>query len=117
MTATQETTGWIPSTADFGARLALVRNHVRLNVKQAAAKAGVDDSSWMAWETKGTRPREMVSVAQKISEAFGCDLFWLLTGNAGQAKPTLPYIRAYLRTLRSGVPSGLLATPGLLPAA
>jgi transcriptional regulator with XRE-family HTH domain len=80
MTAVETDRGWIPSADTFGARLALVRNHLGLNARAAAERAGVDDSSWLAWETKGTKPRDLVEKARQISDALGCDFLWLLTG-------------------------------------
>lgn len=80
-TAETQESGWIPGTSSFGARLALVRNYLNLNVKQAAERAGVDDSSWSMWE-QGREPRKLLATVAQISEALGCDEYWLLTGRA-----------------------------------
>jgi hypothetical protein len=96
MTALRETErGWIPSADSFGARLALVRNHLGLNARAAAERAGVDDSSWLAWETKGTKPRDLVERARQISDALGCDFLWLLTGSSEGGNATAYYLGAY----------------------
>jgi transcriptional regulator with XRE-family HTH domain len=118
MTALRETErGWIPSANSFGARLALVRNHLGLNAKAAAERAGVDDSSWLAWETKGTKPRDLVEKARQISDTLGCDFIWLLTGSSEGGKSTERYRAPYGSLGGTGVVSVTLGATGFIPAA
>lgn len=117
MTMTQETqAGWIPSADSFGARLALVRNHLRLNIKQAATRAGEVEASWNQWE-KGRMPRDLVKTARKIADALGCDYLWLLSGHTGQGKLTEQYLTDYVNGAYAGVTSPARDVVGLVPAA
>jgi hypothetical protein len=86
------TTGWIPNPGTtFGARLALVRQHLGWgNVKQAALTCGLPPESWRTWERDGVVPRQIVTVAKQISTASGCDYLWLLLGPDGARRETLP---------------------------
>ncbi len=78
---TQQAPGWVPDpSSDFGARLALVRQHMAWNGKQAADACGIDPQSWRSWETAGRRPRDYAKVCQRISEASGVSVIWLMTG-------------------------------------
>jgi transcriptional regulator with XRE-family HTH domain len=116
MTVVQSETGWVPSTESFGARLALVRNHLGLNVAKAAELAGEDDSNWQNWE-RGVKPRDMVEKARKISEALGCNFLWLLTGSSEAGKATPYYWGAYGNLCDPAVTEMSLAVTGLVPAA
>lgn len=69
--------GWVPGTASFGARLALVRHRMGWNIKEAALACGVPPASWRAWELNGSSPRDMVNIAIRISKRSGCDTYWL----------------------------------------
>lgn len=61
MTDTEEAP-WVPLDT-FGARLALVRQHLGLNVLDAAKRCGINDQSWRNWEA-GKSPRGMDRVAR-----------------------------------------------------
>lgn len=87
MTTTETQPGWVPAADTFGARLALARNHLGLNIKKAAERSGVDPTSWNKWE-KGRQPRDLVPTTQRIAAALGCDFLWLLTGRSGDDKAT-----------------------------
>lgn len=79
---------WIPSDATFGARLALIRQQMGWgNLKEAALACGLPQESWRSWERDNRTPRDYSVVCKKIAERTGCDLFWLLTGEA----PTRPH--------------------------
>jgi transcriptional regulator with XRE-family HTH domain len=117
MTTVRETDqGWVPSADTFGARLALVRQHLGLNVKAAAERAGLDHSSWGTWE-RGRQPRDMVDKARQISGALGCDFIWLLTGSAEPSASIRRYLRRYVYPGHLGVQAGLAAASGFVPAA
>lgn len=80
-------TSWIPDDSTFGARLALVRQHMGWgNVLKAAEECKVPVESWRRWERDGRRPHDIQEQAEKISERTGCDFDWLLRGRrTGQA--------------------------------
>lgn len=114
MTTVRETDrGWVPSADSFGARLALVRQHLGLNVKAAAERAGLDHSSWGTWE-RGRQPRDLVDKARQISAALGCDFIWLLTGSSEGGNATGEYPWVYDGLTDS---ARLLDVTGLVPAA
>lgn len=82
-TATRESTAqpWIPGDETFGARLALIRQHMGWgNVAEAAQACSVPVPSWRNWERDGRNPRDIVDIAKKIADRTGCDYLWLLTG-------------------------------------
>jgi len=73
--------GWTPDDGTFGARLALIRQHMAWgNVKEAAIACGLPPESWRTWERDGVTPRNIVDIAAQISERTGCDYGWLLAG-------------------------------------
>lgn len=70
---------WVPEDT-FGARLALVRQHMNWNVAEAARACGFNDETWRQWEKKGHTPRGVYEVARKISRVTGCSYDWLVLG-------------------------------------
>ena len=44
---------WVPDTSTFGARLALVRQRMGWNLKEAALACQLPQGSWREWELKG----------------------------------------------------------------
>ena len=75
------TDGWVPDlTRDFGARLAVVRQHHAWNIRKAAMECGLDPVSWQNWETKGKMPRNYQTVCEQIADRSGCQFIWLMTG-------------------------------------
>lgn len=69
----------------FASRLVMVRmHHGYLTIEQAAAKCGVNYGSWSNWE-RGMNPRDILGVAQKISDGLGIDYEWLLFGSQRRA--------------------------------
>lgn len=71
---------WVPED-DFRARLALVRNRMGWNVKDAGELTGVGDVNWRNWE-HGKHPRNLEEVCRKIAAATGCSYQWLMLGNS-----------------------------------
>ena len=68
----------MPTDDIFGARLALIRQHMGWgNVKEAALACGVPVASWRNWERDGRLPRDLMTVTAKIAERTGCDQAWL----------------------------------------
>lgn len=81
---------WIPDDSTFGARLALVRQHMGWTKAQAARAIGASESSWGNWERpasadrKPTRPQGYEDITAKIAAASNCNLGWLRgTGPGG----------------------------------
>lgn len=71
---------WVPNTSTFGSRLALLRQHMGWNLKEAALTCGLPQGSWREWELKGRDPRGIQAIVEKIAERTGVDDYWLLTG-------------------------------------
>lgn len=72
-----ERTGWTVDDGTFGARLALVRQKMDWNIKQAARECGLPAASWRAWERDGAEPRRLMEIAAAIADRTGCDYAWL----------------------------------------
>lgn len=78
-------TNWKPDTSAFGARLALIRWQLNYNQKEAAIACGVAPATWVAWETGGSMPRDLVAVTTQIAERTGVDRLWLMLGDDAPA--------------------------------
>ena len=80
--------GWTVDDSTFGARLALVRQRMQWNIKEAARECGIPAASWGTWEN-GAMPRRYTEMCRLISERTGCDYGWLLDGPrlTGKAGP------------------------------
>src|SRR5262245_32692478 len=64
--------GWIPDGSTFGARLAMVRQHVGWgNVELAATECGVPVQSWRRWERDGCYQRSAEFVPTLAIRTFG----------------------------------------------
>jgi transcriptional regulator with XRE-family HTH domain len=70
--------GWTVDDSTFGARLALVRQRMDWNIKEAAEACGVPVASWRSWERAGAEPRRYMEKARMIATRTGCDLVWLV---------------------------------------
>jgi transcriptional regulator with XRE-family HTH domain len=79
MTTQSDTLGWVP-TESFGSRLALVRQHMGWNVKEAADVCKIPPESWRRWERDHRLPRGYVDVCRAIASATGASYDWLLDG-------------------------------------
>jgi transcriptional regulator with XRE-family HTH domain len=65
---------------NFQARLVLTRMHAGdLTIRDAAARCGLNYGSWANWE-RGMKPRDLIEVAEAISEGLWVDRDWLLFG-------------------------------------
>lgn len=84
-------TGWTVDDSTFGARLALIRQHEKWNIKEAAMICGLPPASWANWERGDMFPRRMVETCKLIATRSGCDFYWLLTGDASPARVTEGY--------------------------
>lgn len=83
-TATRQGAGWTVDASTFGARLALIRQHMGWgNVAEAAKACGIATASWRNWERDNRDPRRITQIAKQISTATGCDYLWLLIGPDG----------------------------------
>jgi transcriptional regulator with XRE-family HTH domain len=81
--------GWTVDDGTFGARLALIRQRMQWNIKEAARECGIPAASWGTWEN-GAMPRRYTEMCRLIAERTGCDYGWLLAGPRLKAtNPTL----------------------------
>lgn len=83
---------WIPDTAAFGARLALVRWKMGWNIAEAERECGTTQNLWANWEA-GSMPRQLVEVAGKIAWASKVNRNWLLTGEGSPGSPVTSLYR------------------------
>lgn len=73
----------------FGRRVMLARSDAgNLTIDQAAKRCGLGAQNWSNWE-HGRTPRDILDVAEAISEGLGVDRDWLLHGGPLTA-PTKP---------------------------
>lgn len=70
---------WIPDTATFGARLALIRWRMGWNLKEAAVECNLTQNSWGNWED-GVMPRNYIAVVNRIVLRTQVNKIWLMTG-------------------------------------
>jgi transcriptional regulator with XRE-family HTH domain len=77
------TEGWIPDDSTLGARLALVRQRMGWNIKEAAIACAIAPESWRRWEADRTEPRGL-STYMKIAGVTGVNYRWLAFGPKGQ---------------------------------
>jgi transcriptional regulator with XRE-family HTH domain len=73
--------GWTMDDSEFGSRLALVRQRMRWNIKEAAKECGLPAASWGTWEN-GVMPRRYTEVCEKIAQRTGADYLWLMAGSS-----------------------------------
>ena len=66
----------------FAARLAVVRNRMGWNAKEAAVMCGLPSQSWRNWET-GKHPHDYERVCIAIADHTGVSLRWLALGDNG----------------------------------
>lgn len=82
--------GWTVDDSTFGARLALVRQRMQWNIKEAARECGIPAASWGTWEN-GAMPRRYTEMCRLIADRTGADLTWLVMGpsrTTGRASAT-----------------------------
>ena len=70
-----------PIPADtLAVRLTIARMHAgHLSIKEAAERCGLNYGSWSNWE-QGARPRDLLAVAEAVSEGLDIDHDWILFG-------------------------------------
>lgn len=95
----KEGQGWRPDDSTFGARLALVRQRMQWNIKEAARECGIPAASWGTWEA-GALPRRYTEMCRLITERTGADFIWLVAGSdgAGAAQAIAHYFQPPIRT-------------------
>lgn len=79
--------GWTVDDSTFGARLALVRQRMQWNIKEAARECGIPAASWGSWEV-GAMPRRYTETCRLIANATGASYMWLLDGRSGSSRET-----------------------------
>jgi hypothetical protein len=87
MTIDSGSARWVPSTSTFGARLALVRQRMKWNIKEAALACSVAQASWREWELQNRQPHKLQEVSAKIADRTGVDDYWLMTGRETPLPP------------------------------
>lgn len=70
---------WTPDTAQFGTRLAMVRQRMGWNLTEASVKCGLGQNDWARYED-GRSPRKLDEVVAKIADSTGVDRAWLMWG-------------------------------------
>lgn len=108
---------WVPEDT-FAARLALVRNHMGWNVKEAADECGIPEQNWRNWEA-GRSPHRIHEKVRKIADRTGVDYRWLLAGGPlprSRCLSALPPVMGQM-TLFSSDGVGLSDHPVLLALA
>lgn len=78
--------GWTADDGTFGARLALIRQRMQWNIKEAARECGVPAASWGLWES-GSMPRKLAEICQQIADRTGADFVWLMVGPRRASRP------------------------------
>lgn len=111
--------GWTVDDSTFGARLALVRQRMQWNIKEAARECGIPAASWGTWEN-GAMPRRYTEMCRLIANRTGADIGWLVMGPEGKrAQATAHYPGVPARTSdhhlrpRGARPSGHPSEHGL----
>jgi DNA-binding XRE family transcriptional regulator len=94
--------GWVPELT-FPARLAVVRNRMGWNAKEAALACGLPAQSWRNWEA-GTRPHDYIQVCEKIAARTGANLEWLVgVGPFGTSQTPNPGLNREYAGVNDGV--------------
>jgi hypothetical protein len=78
-TPAHQTEQWIPDLTTFAARLAVVRQGMGWNSKEAALACGLPATSWRNWEA-GKRPHDFAKVCEAIARRTGVPPMWLAFG-------------------------------------
>lgn len=105
--------GWVGSLDTFAERLAVIRQHMSWNIKEAALACGLPATSWRQWELEGREPRNYIDTVKRISARTRCDYGWLLDGRPS-GSPSDPEALPTKREVgSSNLPEG---TVTLIPA-
>jgi transcriptional regulator with XRE-family HTH domain len=72
-------TDWVPEDT-WGARLALVRQHMGWNYEQAGKACDIEPETWRQWEKRGRSPRKIHEIARRIASVSGANYVWLMAG-------------------------------------
>lgn len=114
--------GWVPD-GDFSDRLALVRSRMGWNYSTAGERCGIDGEAWVRWELEGRKPQDFESVCKRVSEGSGCNLVWLMTGQANsyseppkRTRRRKSGLSAAPTDIRIGYRNRRTSRPGIVPA-
>ncbi|HEX4432836.1 MAG TPA: helix-turn-helix transcriptional regulator [Frankiaceae bacterium] len=108
---------WTANDGTFGARLALIRQRMGWNAKEAALVCGLAPQSWRTWES-GTMPHgsRYFEICAKIAAAANCDYGWLVDRRPNEkVGPTQPKLVTQLRAIKGEGRDSRPRTPLLLP--
>jgi transcriptional regulator with XRE-family HTH domain len=95
----------------FGARLALVRQKMGWNIKEAATACGLPPQSWRGWEISGREPHRKDTIAMTIATRTNVDFLWLAHGPNRGAQPAPSGRYARTRILARKAPDVQTSTP------
>lgn len=62
----------------LGDRFAKARKHAKLDQQAVAAHLGVTHGAVAQWETNRTKPRDLLTVAERYEEITGVSRWWIL---------------------------------------
>src|SRR5688572_27762798 len=71
----------------LGDRIRKARKHAGMSQAELAHAIGVRHSTIATWETDVNRPSHLVATVDKIAEATGVDMEWLLLGKIPPVMP------------------------------
>lgn len=108
------TQGWVPDDSTFGARLALVRQRMGWNIKEAGVACVISPESWRRWEAGKTEPKSYMSICMRIAGVTGVDYRWLALGPDGRV-PSEAGAMAATPTYRPGRLVATIPTPNARP--
>lgn len=116
---------WAPTPDTFAARLAMVRQAMGWNVKEAALACSLNPTTWRKWEMNDAMPRDYMAAARAISGRTGVSIEWLVFGPGERViraeLPTRPEVswvddtgEERRTTLRALGPDALVTDMGVL---
>lgn len=107
-------TGWTVDDSEFGARLALVRQRMKWNIKEAAVECGVPAASWASWEA-GSMPRRYSEICGKIADRTGADYFWLMAGSSRRLSDNQKSLKQISESVPQAVEPSVAGHPSSRP--
>lgn len=88
MNATAQSVGAYVPQWNLADRFRKIRTDNRWSQKEIAERLQVTASAYSQWEAGNSKPRQLVSVAQRIELATGVPAWWTLGLNAEDRRPT-----------------------------
>jgi transcriptional regulator with XRE-family HTH domain len=99
----------------FADRLRRARDLHGLTQRQMAAAIGESEAAYQNWESRGTLPRNVLSVARRMALATGVSLNWLLAQKEGGDVPDMAEVKVIrAKTLTEAIRRGELSDSAIL---